>query len=506
MQGDDYQARWFWLQACRLFEERPTVERVGYELALAKAFDDVVSFYGHPVPDERNDPVDTDCFQAKSHVDQAGAFTCQALTEPGFINAERFSILERLRQARDTFAQQARRGRFTILSPWGIDPGDPLRELVSTQGGELRLHVLQEGGPRSAMGHVRALWREHLGLDSDGALEEVLRPLRIRHGVGDMGLIRDLLNARLKLAGMRAVDDDHVVHPYDELSRKLLQRDVREFDRATLQEIVEREQLWRGREVLDPGPVRLGIRSFMRFAEYMEDETDAMVSLVHHFDNRYIRDERLWHAAVYPEVAAFLTANVRAGGSYRLQLDCHTSIAFAVGYSLDPKVGADISFIQKTPTNAFVWRSDERAPRGDAPLWSMAPVGGAGDGRDVAVAISLTHAVDADVELYVRRQLPSVGRILGFALQPEPSRTAVRDGAHALQLVRDLLRRMQETRTLDERQGMLHIFGALPNGFAFLLGREARLLGPCAIYEHDFDRMRPGGYLPGMQFPPPGAS
>jgi hypothetical protein len=45
----------------------------------------------------------------------------------------------------------------------------------------------------------------------------------------------------------------------------------------------------------------------------------------------------------------------------------------------------------------------------------------------------------------------------------------------------------------------------MPNGFTFLLGREARLLGPSAIYEHDFDRMQPGGYLPGMQFPPPRA-
>src|SRR6266536_1409424 len=138
MQGDDYQARWFWLQACRLFEDRSAVARVGYELALAKAFDDVVSFYGRLVPDERNDLVDTDCFQAKSHVDQAGTFTYRALTDPAFINADRFSILERLRKARDTFVQLGRSGRFTILSPWGINPNDPLGDLVSTQGGELR--------------------------------------------------------------------------------------------------------------------------------------------------------------------------------------------------------------------------------------------------------------------------------------------------------------------------------------------------------------------------------
>jgi hypothetical protein len=38
MQGDDYQARFFWLQACRLFEDHAKVVRVGYELDIVKFF------------------------------------------------------------------------------------------------------------------------------------------------------------------------------------------------------------------------------------------------------------------------------------------------------------------------------------------------------------------------------------------------------------------------------------------------------------------------------------
>ena len=75
--GDDYQARWFWLQACRMFYDRPCVERVGYELALARAFDDVVASYRRPVPDERGDKVEVDGFQAKFNVDQRREFTCK---------------------------------------------------------------------------------------------------------------------------------------------------------------------------------------------------------------------------------------------------------------------------------------------------------------------------------------------------------------------------------------------------------------------------------------------
>ena len=51
MAGDDYQARWFWLQACRLFYKDTYVERVGYELDEFKAFDDVVVKYKKPISD-----------------------------------------------------------------------------------------------------------------------------------------------------------------------------------------------------------------------------------------------------------------------------------------------------------------------------------------------------------------------------------------------------------------------------------------------------------------------
>ncbi|MBG1259733.1 hypothetical protein [Nostoc commune] len=45
IQGDDYQARWFWFQICRLFSERTKVVRVGYEANNIKSFDDVVVYY-----------------------------------------------------------------------------------------------------------------------------------------------------------------------------------------------------------------------------------------------------------------------------------------------------------------------------------------------------------------------------------------------------------------------------------------------------------------------------
>lgn len=49
--GLDYQARYFWIEACRLFYEQSVVERVSIERPDLKAFDDVVTRYRVPILD-----------------------------------------------------------------------------------------------------------------------------------------------------------------------------------------------------------------------------------------------------------------------------------------------------------------------------------------------------------------------------------------------------------------------------------------------------------------------
>ena len=42
----NYQHRYFWIQACRLFHQRNLVRRVAIEKVELRAFDDVSAFYG----------------------------------------------------------------------------------------------------------------------------------------------------------------------------------------------------------------------------------------------------------------------------------------------------------------------------------------------------------------------------------------------------------------------------------------------------------------------------
>jgi hypothetical protein len=502
MQGDDYQARFFWIQACRLFEAHSKVACVAYELDTVKYFDDVAVFYGPLIPDERGDLIRADYYQVKFHVSHAGAFTWEALMDPRFIGASSMSLLQRLHAAQELLAPDGRGCRFHLVAPWPAHPDDPLSRIISNQGGELRQRVLFDGsGPRSTMGGIRAAWREHLGLTDDEGLARVLRPFRIHTNAGDLEAVRDRLNDKLRLAGFAPVEEGCQAHPYDDLIRKLHAMGCKKFNRVQLQEIGEREGLWRGRPVQNETALQLGVRSFMRWAEYMEDETDQMLCLVRYFDGRSIREPQLWQEAVFRGLADFLSHTVRQQRLYHLHLDAHTSIAFAAGYCLDSKSGADVMPVQRTRSGKALWRPQSGAAR-DLPLWSYQEHSCTTGRTDVALAISVTHDVLNDVKLYVTRALSSVGRIIACTVLPQPTSTAVQDGTHALLLAQELSSLIRRKRSVEERLGVLHIFAAAPNGFVFFLGQLARSFGRCVLYEYDFERNSPGGYQPSLAFPP----
>lgn len=506
IQGDDYQARHFWLTACRLFEDHSKVIRVGYDMdgsGAPKAFDDVVAFYGSPVPDGRGGTVSADYCQVKFHVNHAGAFTCAALTDPAFISASAVSFLQRLKAAQEQYAPGGLGARFFIVSPWQISPDDPLAKLVHQTSGEIRLEVLFDGtGPGSVMGRVRTMWREHLQLSTDDQLRQVLMPLRIRAGAGDLSDVQDRLNDKLLNAGLQPVDADAHVHPYDDMIRKVRADGTSEFTRAELQAICVTNSLWRGLPPKEQPAVQVGLRSFLRWAEHMEDETEHMLCLSEHFDGRPIRDAAHWHQGVFPKLSDFLAKTMRTQCAFHLHVDAHSSIAFAAGYCLDTKSGANIVPVQKTRSGRLVWDPALISPTASYADWQHEEQK-LGGGTDVALAICATHDVALDVRLYAEDKLPGVGRILVCRASPQPGATAIVDGAHAHQLAQSVSSLLKTARSVRERQGHLHIFAAAPNALMFFLGQHARSFGLFTLYEYDFDSGFPGAYQPSLSFPPP---
>lgn len=181
--GRDLQARFSWFKACEvLYEGSPACE-VGFELDEPKAFDDVAVVYDPPIPSVSGD-VAADYFQLKYHERQVGAFTAEALTDPGFIGAKRTSLLERLRDAQREFAPGGTGVRFWLVSEWPVAHGDTLAELLRNDEGELDIEELLG----SRKGVINSLYVTYFHAEPAPAPLVAEMKARVEHRLIEMGV------------------------------------------------------------------------------------------------------------------------------------------------------------------------------------------------------------------------------------------------------------------------------------------------------------------------------
>jgi hypothetical protein len=192
---------------------------------------------------------------------------------------------------------------------------------------------------------------------------------------------------------------------------------------------------------------------------------------------------------------------MKPGRSYHLLLDAHTSICFAAGYFLPLKSGIEVSVMQGTQGRRALWTPRMADGSNGAKCWSIAHESLNSSGTEVAIAVSVTHDVSADVCAYVKANLPNVGRILIFSILPGPGPAAIRDADHAVSLAQGLAASLRTERTLEERKEAMHLFLSAPAGFGFFLGRLAQSFGPVVAYEYDFETNAPGAYQAGIRLP-----
>jgi len=489
--GDDYQHRWFWIEACRLYTRARNVASVGIEVPLLRAFDDVVTTYRSPQIDAHGRAmVLADHHQLKFHLRRRRRIRGEDLVDPTFINAPRVSLLERAHQAVTGSHGDGR--RLTLVTPWDVDEHDPLARLIERDGA-LDLDELFTGGPRAQMTKMRNLWRRRLGGVDDTVLREVASRLRFRPNY-QSPLLDRLLDNSLTAVGLEPVDDGSRVHPYVALSTRFIADDTREHDAEGLDVILTTEGLRLRQAATPANTVRLGIKSFDPYAFPLEDEADRVLNLVPDFHGRYTRASLDWDRDLAPKIRAFLRAEVQSGRRYDLYLDCHLSMAYLAGYELG-KVDADVAPVDRRTRTA--WRP--LVPRhGEQLEWREIRVG---DGPDVALALELTRPVSDDVRIYATEHDPAIGRILVFAPKGGPGQASVRDADHAYALARDATVLLERLRTVGERLRPLHVFLAAPVQLAVLLGCEGRAYGPTITYEYDFDHRGPGAYTPAFHLP-----
>lgn len=496
--GDDYQARWFWLKACDLLEPHTHTTMVVIEDKTHKGLDDVVVYYKDGKRDVYGNPVHADYYQVKFHVTHDGALTAGNLTDPSFINATKFSFLQRVQDAvlRDPRSQHC---RFIMYSPWGIDQRDGLKKVVSNDEGQIDWDRLKIGGDRSELGRIRKLWREHLRISSDEELRMILERIRLRVGP-ELGELGRRLSERLSGVGLKPFNETSILNPYDDLARKLITTGQTAMHAGELERVCRQAELWDGGPKTKTSRTTLGVRSFSRWAEDLQDQCEHFTCLLSCFDGRTIKTPELWQSQVRAKLQSMLESKLRPGKKYLLHLDAHQTIAFLSGYLVPSKVGADIAVLQKSGSGISEWEcaksSSSLAFEED---WNWNEENLLGGGEGLLLGISITHDVHEDVLLYANKNLPHVGKGLFLSHKKGPSHLNLPSGSYAYELAELLVNKLNEMRKVDIALAPVHIFASAPNGFMFLFGRLAQPIRNWVMYEYDFDTMGKGAYSPSIK-------
>lgn len=484
------------LKACRLLRPHTNVAQVGYEISDVRHFDDIAVIYSEPILDAHGVLISADYYQIKWHVDGSGAITCDALTDPAFIGSKSTSLLQRLHEAVQTTLTRDECARFNLVTTWGVDHRDRFSKLYSGRDGELRLDVLFE---QNRFSHLAQQWSDHLGIGL-GDLRKVLSRLRLCASSMRLDQLTRLLGDSLSNVGLIPIEHGVRSSPYDSLVERLLSEGKHYFTAEDFQNICEREGLWVGDEPTDETPL-IGIRSFTRFAEHMEDEVDSLLDLVDLFEGRQIASPEHWNSEVGPRIREFISNSVVPLGRCQLNLSSHSSVAFAAGYELDPKAGTQVSLVQNTSAGRAVWEVQPESQETDTSWWKISEVEVNAGAGDVGIVLSVTHDALPEVLKFVRDYVPEIGRMLILKVKPEIGPMSVVDGNHAWHLAQEIVRVVRRWRPAGSSKRPLHVFGAAPNGLVFFLGRLARSLGPIQLYEHAFDSDWPARYQRALSLP-----
>ncbi|HFN0786003.1 TPA: SAVED domain-containing protein [Klebsiella variicola subsp. variicola] len=483
--GHDYQARFFWIKASSLRNpEQPFVIEVSYEADGPKAFDDVVIRYDPPRISSGAERISADFFQIKFHVTIAGRFGYEDLINPEFIGAESVSLLERLQQAKITAPTGS---AFHLVTIDSLKDGDPLSEIISAQDHSLRLDKLREGKTdRSRMGVVRKLWREHLKLSTDQELYDVLKGFHIDDHQPSLEQLRQNVNLHFRVIGLLTCETNSEFK-YDGAARALKSRGLYQFSREQFERLCV-EEGWIRPEPPDKF-VSVALRSFSDGPlDMMDAPQDRTLSLLQHFDDRFLSVGNDWETTVQPLVVEFLTRIKQTENRIRLFMDVHSSIAFLAGKCLGLKACITIELVQKGRAGMSVWCADE----GDKTKGTEITFERVGDGDDIALVLSISRNALNHVKIYLAASQPNVGRIIHVSPEGGPGLSSVVGGAHAARIAEDIANAVNDVRV--KFGANIHVFSAAPNAVNFYVGQQIDYMGKCIFYEFDFNRRIDGSY------------
>lgn len=496
-EGDSFQARHFWRRAVSLLDPKSPVVGVGFEMG-PKGFDDIWVAYD---PNHTNLPVDQfgrpllrEHIQCKWHV-RIDDFGYTDLVSPDWINGTSFSLLQRARTAQQAHAPLGEGSRFKLITNWRVAQNDKLRELIVQGSKTLNLKALFDNSTdRSAVGKIRKLWREHLGID-DRELQYFASTLALDTDATSLDDHRELLNLYLENRGLRRVPANHASFEYDDIAYGWLAQGRIEFNRQTFQDAVKQQNLLEG-------PVKhhqvFGVKSFEHPFDKLEERCTQVLDITRHFDERRIREQDEWATKLYPQLSNFLLAAGKENSTVRLVMDTHITLAYAAGSVLNIKSGRHVEIEQRTLGNA-IWSATDSQSDPAWPSWDFELISLGDPSAGMAIAVGLTHDITADVQRYLASNEQPMGLLLVAKPKGGAGAQVVTCGRNAFDLAETLAQAISAHRPVERPD--LHLFVAAPNAFTFFLGQRQTSLGRNTLYEFDFEGENGRSYKASLTLP-----
>lgn len=451
--GDDYQLLVSWNEVLTALLPESDVESVTIEDPDSASVDDVVIRYH----DGSNRYV-----QVKHTVDASSPVgSGWLLTERGRGRSVLKKFFDSWRELRDQPGLD-----MELITDRQIDGNDPIMRCYDAA--TERLTPLVAGNLKAPAAASRRTWAEHVGADVE-ELTQMLSALRLRLGRPEAAE-RQRAELLMRLHGF-AIDqsavDAAMTFMHEWIRARWRQLNIAEVRERVLGSIPRRSDPWAlfviegiDDHQLD-APAAVGLRFVERY-----DGADS-------YSRRQLRHPADW-PDVYAEIIAAADAlrsssrlRVLVAGSMRLPM------WFAAGTALRHVRGFTVAAHQTGElwaSNTYAWRAGVDA---DAHL--------IGQGDDLAVAVSITNDICADVVACVTKEELGVSTVVSIAPSGGPSDQSVADGRHAVGLALAVRDAVRDALPGAER---IHLFLSAPAGLALLLGHRWNALAPTVVYEH----------------------
>ncbi len=462
LSGDDYQHLYAWQFVLDLKIPRQAVSAVTIEDALAGSVDDVTVQHS----------ADTDApdtfHQVKFHVDYRSAYSTDALLDRGGGQA---SLLEKFWTTWNRLREggHGRAIELHLVSNWAWSVGDPFGVCIDGHDGRVKEKFLAARAG-AKLGKIRRRWQDALRAE-DGLLREFVKCLRFRLGYACTAELERHVADRMELLSLRS--DVNALLIAVGIIRGWVKTGRRALSWSDLEAIVAKHDLRRPKEEERGVAVHLSTVKAQRF----EIEPDYLVDWRAEFDGEpglgghQLKDPSQWNSKLLPGLRALAERVgvetdcrlIRARGLARL------SAWFAFGHSFSSVARYTIEVDQ----NGRIWRTDAK-PTPDLELVISSANGDPngevldGNGRVVAVGLSITGSLDDDVRRYLDGRQEQVAALLLLRPNRDLGRECLRDAGDAV-AVADRFK--DAARALVKRWGasrlLLFYFGPL-SGACFI--------------------------------------